>query len=511
MMKALERVTPESVGLRSEDVLEYIENLEITSTEMHGIMLARDGKVFCEGWWDPYSPVIHHADQSLTKTYTTTAIGMLVDEGKLHLDDKMCDLLKDYFPDDAPELAKKMTLKHVLTMHSGVDEITFATSPTWIEDFFRAIKVEPGSKWCYSGMCTAMLGAVVRAVSGQDMMQFLKPRLFDKIGIDSSNIKWFEHRDGFQYCGGGLFTTTEDNLRLGLLYLNKGEFDGQRIVSEQWVHEATRKQVTNPLETDGSENTCDENSGYGYQVWISHVPGNFLFWGALGQYIQCIPGKNMCCCMHQFIEGPEGIAVTDEEYRVFDYGWGLADKVADHPLPENPKAYAKLLKKMNSLSLDRRPCAPVPPEALINNGKKLHIAENTLSITPSVNGDDRKYGVCVSYKLPKYISEISVESIGKELNVHAVVGGKQFNFVAGLDGVYRSTYLDLPHDLPNQILCQAIWKDKDTVRIFMRYIETCHEDIWEVHFGDNPSLFVQEFSLFSPDGLIHETFEAEYI
>ena len=508
MIKPLERVTPESVGLSSRDVLEYIEALEDISTEMHGIMITRHGKVLTEGWWEPYSPYLHHALQSLTKTYTATAIGILVDEGKLHLDDNVAEILKDHFPKDALPCAANLTLRNLLTMYSGVEEITFASSDTWIEDFFKAIKVEPGSKWCYSGMCTAMLGAVINAVTGEGIKEFLTPRVFDKIGIDPSNIKWIEHSSGLEYCGGGIMATTEDNLRLGLTYLNMGEFDGQRIVSADWVREATRKQVDNPNHK-GEIGADDESSGYGYQVWCSKVPGNYMFWGAHGQYILNIPAADISVSMTQFVDGPGGDYTPVNELKIFDLTWKLADKAVGGALPEDPENLAKLQKKMAGLTLDRRPSGPVPPEAYKHSGESFAIEENPLSILPNVYGTVPGFGICVTQKLPVNISELGITMDGKEVTVKTVCGGKPFEIKAGLDGINRVTYLDVAHDLPNQVLTQGLWLDENTLRLYLRFIETCYEDIWTIKFGSGQSLTIDEFALFTDDGWMSTTLKAK--
>lgn len=217
MDRMLPRCTPEEAGIASKTLENLLDALEDTGTEMHGLMIARHGKVCAEGWWAPYAPNLVHGDQSLTKTYTITALGLLHDEGKLELEEKLVDIFPQYMPEVISENLQAMTVRNLMSFGSGVEQMVSIADADWLRRFFALpVTNPPGSSFFYSGVCTAVGGAIVRERTGMGLIAYLTPRLFDKIGIDASHIKTIYTGDGLEYGGGGFFTTTEDNLRLML-------------------------------------------------------------------------------------------------------------------------------------------------------------------------------------------------------------------------------------------------------------------------------------------------------
>ena len=213
-----ERVSPESVGIRSEAIEWLLDQLESGFTEPHGLMIMRHGKICAEGWWNPYAPGIRHGLQSHTKTYAATAVGIAYTEGLLDLDERIIDIFPEFAPEHPSENLKKLTVHHVLSMGCGMDSMPKPTKD-WIREFLATpVDHEPGTTYMYNSMGSTLLGAIVRKKSGLGLEEYLKPRLFDKIGIDCSNHKWVYMPDGMEVGGGGLFATTEDNLRLMKLY-----------------------------------------------------------------------------------------------------------------------------------------------------------------------------------------------------------------------------------------------------------------------------------------------------
>lgn len=224
--REFERTTPEAVGLRSEDIEWLLDELESGFTEMHGLMIMRHGKVCAEGWWAPYGPGVRHGLQSLSKTYAATAVGIACTEGLLHLDDKVIDIFPDEAPEKPSENLKKMTVRDVLCMGCGMDTMSPADEH-WIRSFLATpVLHEPGTTYMYNSMGSTLLGAMVRKVTGLGLQDYLTPRLFDKIGIDAANLRWMTMPDGMEVGGGGLFATTEDNLRLMKLYTLNRELAG---------------------------------------------------------------------------------------------------------------------------------------------------------------------------------------------------------------------------------------------------------------------------------------------
>ena len=203
--KPLPRVSPSEVGLRA-DVLEEILDGLAARGEMHSLMIARHGKVCLEAFWAPYGPQIRHCLWSQTKSYTATAIGCLVDEGRLSLDEKVAELLAPYMPPEPCDNLRRMTVRDLLCMATGQHGPQNRTTPEWVKEFFSGTFTDTGKVFGYSGVVSSLLGVVLRAKTGMGLMEYMTPRVFDKIGIDAATIKWMEHPDGQEYGGGGLIT-----------------------------------------------------------------------------------------------------------------------------------------------------------------------------------------------------------------------------------------------------------------------------------------------------------------
>lgn len=188
MRKEFERTTPEEVGLRSSDILKYIDDLEHSETEMHGLMIMKDGKICAEGWWSPYAPNLRHGLQSHTKTYAATAVGLAYTEGILKLNERLIDIFPEESPKEPSENLRKLTIRDVLCMGCGMDTMPL-DSDHWIRDFLHTpVNHVPGTTYMYNSVGSSMLGAIVRKKTGLGLHDYLTPRLFNKIGIDPENL-----------------------------------------------------------------------------------------------------------------------------------------------------------------------------------------------------------------------------------------------------------------------------------------------------------------------------------
>ncbi len=279
-----ERVYPSAVGISAAAIESFLDELESGFTEPHGLMILRHGKVCAEGWWSPYAPGIRHGLQSLSKTYAATAVGIACTEGILRLDERVVDLFPEHAPAAPSELLQKLTVKDVLCMGTGMETMP-RPGENWIADFLATpVLHEPGSAFFYNSTGSTLLAAMVRARSGETLQEYLKKRLFDKIGIDAENLLWTTMPDGTEVGGGGLFATTEDNLRLMKLYLDGGVHHGERILSSEYVSLATSKRIDTASEAIGNPPALDNFVGYGFQIWMCRHPGCYRADGAFGQY-----------------------------------------------------------------------------------------------------------------------------------------------------------------------------------------------------------------------------------
>lgn len=283
---ALPRSRPEAQGVSSSAVLSFVEAADKSIDGMHSFMLVRHGHVVAEGWWSPYEPSAQHALYSLSKSFTSTAVGLAVAEGKLSIDD---EVLK-FFPDDAPaepsRNLKAMRVSDLLRMSTGhQSEPGRAPTESWAKTFLtQPVPNKPGTHFLYNTSATYMLSAIVQKATGATVLDYLKPRLFEPLGIE--NPVWGTSPQGVTLGGYGLSVRTEDIARFGQLYLQKGKWQGKQLVPESWVEAATARQTSN-----GSNPASDWDQGYGYQFWRCRN-GAYRGDGAFGQYCVVLPEQD---------------------------------------------------------------------------------------------------------------------------------------------------------------------------------------------------------------------------
>ena len=257
----LPRSSPESQGFSSKAILNFIESTQPSGLEWHSFMLLRHGKVIAEAWWKPFDSAYKHTLYSLSKSFTSSAIGFLVTEGKISANDSVIS----FFPDDLPNVVsanlKAMKIKHLLTMNTGHETDTMPVlrqnePQTWVKSFLaHPVVFEPSTHFLYNTGATYMLGAIIHKVTGQTLEQYLKPRLFEPLNI--KDYDWEKSPQGLNTAGFGLRVKTEDIAKFGQLYLQKGKWEGKEILPAAWIEEATKKQTT----SQGGDN--DWSQGYG--------------------------------------------------------------------------------------------------------------------------------------------------------------------------------------------------------------------------------------------------------
>jgi len=280
---ALPRSAPESQGVSSAGIREYVEAANRQVTNMHSFMLVRHGRVVAEGWWKPEAADQPHVLHSLSKSFTSTAVGLAVGEGKLTVDDPVLSFFPEYAPAEPSERLKAMRVRDLLTMTSGHEiEVKYTTNTPWVQAFLaHPVPHKPGAHFLYNTPGSYMLSAIVQKVTGQTVLDYLRPRLFEPLGID--NPEWGSSPQGVSFGGWGLKIRTEDIAKFGQLYLQKGKWNGKQIVPSTWVEQATSKQVSN-----GSDPTKDWDQGYGFQFWRCRHHA-FRGDGANGQFCIVMP------------------------------------------------------------------------------------------------------------------------------------------------------------------------------------------------------------------------------
>ena len=282
--RSLPRSSPEKQGISSTDILDFVETADKQIDTMNSFMLVRHGNVVAEGWWGPYDATTPHILYSLSKSFTSTAVGLAISEGKMSLDDQV---LK-FFPEDAPAEPsvnlKAMRVRDLLRMATGhqSEAAIRADGAPWTKTFLaHPVPFKPGTHFLYNSPATYMLSAIVQKVTGMTVLDYLKPRLFEPLGIDTPT--WVASPQGISAGAYGLSVKTEDIARFGQLYLQKGNWKGKQLIPSAWVEEATARQTSN-----GSSPNSDWDQGYGYQFWRSRH-NTYRGDGAFGQYCMVIP------------------------------------------------------------------------------------------------------------------------------------------------------------------------------------------------------------------------------
>ena len=349
--------TPESQGVPSQAILDWIDACEQTfggkqEGRLHGFVLLRHGKVIAEGSWKPFDTLNQtHMLYSHSKSFTSTAIGFLVDAGRLDLDERIVDIFADEAPATVSENMRAMRVRDLLTMNDGMspgDVCRQKPTENWVKTFLSDKVVnKPGCVFNYDSCATYMLSAIVQKRSGEDLMRFLEKRLFQPLGFDKA---WSTTcPDGIPCGGWGMNMTTRDLARFGQLYLQKGVWNGKRILSPDWVALATTRQtwsggVTSDAQAIGRNS--DWAQGYGFQFWRCRH-GAYRADGAYGQFTVVMPEQDAVLSVHA------GLGDIQQELNLV---WRhLLPAMESAPLTENGAAQAKLAERLANLSL-----APVP-------------------------------------------------------------------------------------------------------------------------------------------------------
>jgi CubicO group peptidase (beta-lactamase class C family) len=312
-------------------------------------MVARHGYVVAEGWWSPYQKDDPHMLFSLSKSFTSTGIGLAAAEGRLTIDDPVLP----YFPDDAPAdpsaNLKAMRVRDLLAMSTGhhtddLQKFSFAGNER-LTNAFLALPVahKPGTHFLYNTPATYMLSAILQKATGTDLMDYLRPRLFEPLGI--RNPSWEKSREGITLGGYGLKVTTEDIARFGQLYLRKGRWRGKPLVPATWVAAATARQTSN-----GSSPTSDWDQGYGYQFWRCRH-GAYRGDGAFGQFCIVMPEQDAVVAITSGTRDLQG---------VLDLVWEhILGPMKAAPLAPDGANRARLGRKLAGLTLAPQPGRPV--------------------------------------------------------------------------------------------------------------------------------------------------------
>lgn len=380
---SLPRSTPEAQGISSAAILSFVDEADHKLDSLHSVMIVRHGHVVAEGWWAPYAAGTRHELYSLSKSFTSTAVGLAVAEGKLSVDDPV---LK-FFPEDAPAEPsanlKAMRVSDLLRMSAGHEkEIPISREALTPKAFLaQPVPFKPGTRFLYNTPATFMLSAIVQKVSGQNVRDYLQPRLFTPLGIETP--VWDANAQGVSLGGYGLYVRTEDIAHFGQLYLQKGKWEGKQLLPATWVEAATARQTSN-----GSSPTSDWDQGYGYQFWRCRH-GAYRGDGAFGQYCLVMPEQDAV------------IAITSglgDMQAVLNLIWDrLLPAMQPKKLPADKVTQKQLTTRLAGLTLPMAKGTVTSPTLTRVAGKKFVFPANEQKLE-SLTLDGGPYGATLTFQ-----------------------------------------------------------------------------------------------------------------
>lgn len=344
----LKTVTPESVGVPSEGVEAFVKTVKDMKLREHSILVLRHGKIIAEGYAPQFGEDQLHRMYSVSKTFVAAAIGRLIFEGRLTLKDKIIKFFPDQVKGPVEPQVEAMTIRDLLIMSTPYAETTYNFSKEicsdWVGSFFKAKAVkDPGAIFKYDTSGTFILNVIVERITGIPLLEYLKQTIFKKIGF-SQDAWCVKSPENYSWVGSGVLCTTRDLAKLAILFANGGWYDGEQVLPEDFVKEATSRQIDNNFR--GRAENCIEGYGYGYKVWMTWR-GGYAFFGMGDQFAVTVPDKDLILVVTADNQGDPNAAPV--LLRAF---WeNIVDRTVDGVLPENPAAYESMKNEVSYLPL----------------------------------------------------------------------------------------------------------------------------------------------------------------
>ena len=338
------KTTPEAVGLSSRQVLSFLDKAEANGIMMHSMLLMRRNQVVAEGYFGPFTRESKHRMYSVSKSFVATAIGLLADEGRIGLDDRVADYFPDKLPEDPHPYIMAMTIRDLLKMATAHPQSTTGVQdPDWAWTFFNKKPTHPpGTLFNYDTSGSYVLDVIVERVTGQPFLEYMKDRMLRELGF--SEDAWCVNApEGNSWGGSGVICTTRDAARLALVYMNDGRLGGKQLLSEKFVREATTRQIDNS--PSGHRNYIQGN-GYGYQIWMLK-DGGFGFIGMGMQLVICLPKQDLI-----FVCTGDTQGSTTHYAGVMELLWSeIVEHLEEGELPEDVAGAGTLEARLDGLEV----------------------------------------------------------------------------------------------------------------------------------------------------------------
>ncbi len=467
--QTLPRATPESQGVSSAGISAFLDAVAGSQHEFHSLMIVRHGHVVAEGWWAPYAAEVNHMLYSLSKSFTSTAVGLAVTEGRLKVDDLVTSFFRSDLPATVSENLAALKVKHLLTMSVGHSRDTtglVAAEENWVKAFLaQPIQNAPGSVFLYNSGATYMLSAIVQKLTGQKVVDYLRPRLFEPLDIEG--VTWETCPRGINTGGWGLNIQTSGLAKFGQLYLQKGLWNKKQLLPAAWVAEATSFKIQQPAPAN-PKRPNDKNDwlqGYGYQFWRCQHKA-FRGDGAVGQFMIVMPEQDAV------------VAITCETADMqteLDLVWEhLLPAMKPNALPVDKIAQGKLQQTLAALSLSPPKAQSASPLAVKIPIKPFVVEPNTLKVG----------SVAFNFQ-----HNFCLFTLKDDRGEHPMRCGyeKWMDNESAMPGtpVKASSGGELKGQARYKVAASCTWRDANTLEMTWRFYETPHHDTVTCRFdGD---------------------------
>jgi CubicO group peptidase (beta-lactamase class C family) len=447
--------TPEEQGIDSKIILEMLRNIQSSTLDFHSILIIRNGTIVTEAYWAPYNKNIIHNVKSASKSIISALVGIALEKKYLN---NLHQKVSEFFPEYVHDQSKQdISLYDLLTMTAGFNWMEDSgPNPYDLENWNKIpMRDKPGDKFEYNTTLTHMMSAILTKVSGESTKNFSDTYLFNPLGIKS--YRWTKSSDGYYHGGSDIFLTPRDMAKFGYLFLNKGKWNQQQIVSEEWAKESTSLKVKIP---DNVSYAMDLD--YGYWWWIQEK--GYMAWGAGGQYIIVRPDLDLV------------VVITANGFNDINHYNGfmksfLAKNIysaikSDSPLPANPSAFQELNNTILEIENPKETSNRSMPEIAAKISNNNYILEPNRMGLKSTNITFDKSAAC-SWKY--------------------CLADKKINMQVGLKGNYIINKIDFSMGVNpdgEEIACKGYWKNDDTFIIEHHIIGDPSKQIFELCFHE---------------------------
>lgn len=457
MERKWEKIPPEQARVPERAVVDFIDRLETDGLTMHGFAMSDRGRMLAEGYWAPFTKESLHRMYSVGKSFVSFAIGFLQEEGRLRLDAKICGYFRDKCPGEgAHPWTEQMTIRDMLTMTTCHRKTTYkGYKGDWVESFFHVTPDHlPGAVFCYDTSATHVLAALTERLSGKKLMDYLREKAFDRIGV-SKEAYYMEDPYGVSQGGSGLNCTLRDLLVVAELVTDGGRYQGEQLLPADYLEEALRCQISTIQQP-----VYDEQFGYGYQIWRGRH-GSFYFYGIGGQLAVCFPEEQfVLVTMGDTLDNKNGIKDIFDAFEACIYPWlggcGTCANPSNHGTD-------RVCSKPGEPGIDRT-CARAAN--LEDRLRRLTLAPVSGDRTSRTEGEVGGREYCFEEN-PLHVTRLRIDFSEEGGCLHMTKEGRDFELIFGRDGYLRGVFPWEPGNpaAPAECLCHGAWVMEDYLYI----------------------------------------------